>query len=335
MFNSNSDTYRFVKQNMMLQKNADWDFNGDNGKGDALWRTAVSYIAYGSNTLKDGILQCFRKFTMINKKKYWYQGSRAFDRYREDDVSRDQTILALSALKVRGDDEELKEIGKHLPYKLSRRFSMGPGMWFWIKAITTNKSSWHYVYQFVEALSFVPSVWLTKAIRLLLGLRKEYSQEWYMSVDHSIGFWSVDGKWVVNDDWYWVNNGQRLYSNHQHKTKKNFIYRFLQNLIYPDYALHLTSWMLYTSKDSLIKRILQKHAVWLTEKDNLLIRKLNGKKLDPSNISKYKPMNGFRWSSRLNKTSYFRYLDGDDATYNAIDKDILTFDQPTDYAKIN
>lgn len=325
MFNPKSETYRYVEQNMMLVKNENWNPDGDNGIGDALWRTSLSYIAYKSGSLRDGILQCFRKFTMINRTKYWYQGSRAFGRHCEDDVSRDQTILSLSSLKINGDDDILNEIGNHLPYKLSRRFVMGPTLWVWIKSITGKGKFYTYLFGLLEIIEFLPSVLWNKFIRKIMGWNKEYSQEWYLGFDNSIGFWSVDDKWIVNDDWYWVNNGQRLCSNHQYKVRKNKLYKILYTMEYPEYALHLTAWMVYCSDDTFFKKILQKLGIWLAEKDNLLIRKLLGDTITQEEIDKYKPTKGYRWSSRYNGTSYTNYLEGDDAIYNTIDKDLLNF----------
>ena len=45
--------------------------------------------------------------------------------------------MSLAALKVNGDLEELDEIASHLPYRLSRKFVMGPGMW--VKTLTCTK----------------------------------------------------------------------------------------------------------------------------------------------------------------------------------------------------
>ena len=326
MFNPNSKTYRFIQNKMMLIKNEGWNPDGDNGKGDALWRTSLSYIAYKDSSLKEGILSCFRKFKMINKKKYWYQGSRYYDRHCEDDVSRDQTILALSSLKVNGEDEILDEITNHLPYKLSRRFVMGPTLWVWIKAITGKGKFYTYLFGLLELIEFLPSVLWDKFLRKIMGWNKEYSQEWYLGVDESMAFWSKeDGVWVwVKDCYPWVTNGQRLNSNHHKKKEENKLYSMLYAAEYPEYALHLFSWMMYCSDDTFLKKILQKLGLWLAEKNNLLVRILLGdKSVTKEEIENYKPAEGYRWSTRYNGTTYSNYLKGDDSLYNTIDKDLL------------
>jgi len=96
-------THNFFDMNfkMMLQQNSSWNPDGDNGKGDALWRTGIAYIAYGEQIIKEGIVSCYRPFDMINKEsKKLYQAMRCSGRHREDDVSRDQTIMSLASLKV-------------------------------------------------------------------------------------------------------------------------------------------------------------------------------------------------------------------------------------------
>lgn len=324
MFNPKSNTYRFVKNNMMLQKNEAWQIGGDNGQGDALWRTAMAYICYERRILKTGILFCFRKFKMINKKKFWYQGARSCKRFREDDFSRDQTIMALTTLKI-NNDKELKEIGLKLPFRLSRRFRMGLTLWVWIRAITGKGKFYTYLFGVFELCEFLPSVLWNKFLRKIMGWNKEYSAEWYLGYDFSKGFWSYeDDKWIWKEGGcHMVNNGHKLYNAHLKKKQKNWFYRLMYTIEYPEYAMHLTAWMLYVSDDTFLKRFLQKLTVWLAEKDNLLIRLLAGVKVDKCKIEEFSSMKGYRWSVRFNGTSYTYYLKGDDTLYNTIDKDVL------------
>ena len=327
MFNPDSKGYRFLRKNLMLRRNDGWDTNGDSGKGDALLRTGEAYIAYGDKRLKSGILSCFRKFTMIGRNKYWYQGARYCSRYREDDVSRDQTILALSAFKINCDKKELKEIGLHLPYRLSRRFTMTPTLWFWIRAIIYENKFYTYLYQIFQLIEFLPSVLWDKVLRKMMGWDKEYSQEWYLGYS-KMPFWFYNygtktWKWVSNTSD--LNNGLKLYYNHKRKMESSKFYRLMHKLEYPEFALHLTSWMIYTSNNTFIKSILQKLAIWLAEKDNLLVRLLmNDKnKVTMDEINKFRPVKGFRWSTRFNGNDYTEYLKGGDAISNTIGKDVL------------
>jgi len=323
MFNPASDTYYFVKNNMMLEK---VEFGGDDGTGDALWRTGLSYSAYKDNSLKQSILSCYRKFTMINKKGHLYQGSRYFGRDREDDVSRDQITISLASLKVNNDIDELKELTEHLPRKISRRFNTTITTRMWMKAISGKGKYYTVMFQLLELLELIPSLGINKIIRWMFGWNKQYSQEWYCGYDPSIPFWNkVDGKWVWETKGFeWVNNGHKLNNSHKKKTEERFFYRMFDNLLFPDYALHLASWMVYTSDDTFLKKILQKLILSSTEKDNLLIQILMGNYVSMERIEEYQPLQGYRWSCRFNGSSYMYYAVDDSKLYNIIDKDILS-----------
>jgi len=316
----------------MLCKNQYND--SDLGFGDCLWRTSMAYIAYGDSRLKKGIIKSFRKFTMANKKGYWYQASRCYNRYQEDDVSRDQVILALAALKLNGDEKELKEITTHLPSKLSRRFRMSFVLRLWMKAITTNSKWYNFLFHFFELVEFIPAVLWNKIFRPLALRNKQYDPEWYMSVDTTMKFWYEDWNvanapqwvWITNpEDWAWINinNGQKLKNNYKHKIDNNRILKILGKILYPGYALHLCSWMTYTSGKSILKKLLQKFILLESEKSNLLIHLMMDKYITDKQIKEYKPMSDYRWSSRMDGATSFKFLDGPDAKYNVIDKDIL------------
>lgn len=323
MFNPNSETYYYVKDNMMLVDDGDWT---DQGMGDALWRTGIAYITYKDQRLKDSILGCYRKFTMINKEdKYWYQASRYANRYREDDVSRDQVTVSLAALKVNGDEEELKEIVDHLPKRLSRRFKSTFVTRFWLKAITGKGNFYTFLFQLFELMELSVSFVNSKIIRWLFGWNKHYTQEWYCGYDQSIPFWTKENeewKWIERG-YHWVNNGHKLNNLYNKRLEESRLRRFADGLIFPDYATHLAAWMVYTSDDTFLKRMLQKLMLWYVEQDNLLIRLLMGGEVYNVEIEDYQPVRGYRWSVRFNGSTHKYYVEGDSMLYNPIDKDIL------------
>jgi len=337
MFNplvKNTDTYFDMEGKMMLEQNESWNIDGDNGRGDALWRTGLAYISYGEEIIKQGIMSCYRPFEMINKKgKKIYQASRCSARYREDDVSRDQTIISLAALKVNGNDCELEELVSHLPFRLSRRFIMGPTMWCWLKAITGSKK-YNTIFAMLEIIEFVISIAMSKVIRLILKTNKVHSQEEDLTIDDSKGFWYFNQK----NKWIWleekgVNNGRKMYGEYKKKLYDNKFYKFLDNIIYPDYALHLTGWMVYTMRDGFWKKILQKLLLWAADKNNLLIKLQSGKKIEYSEIENIKTTRGYKWSRRLDGTNYTYELSGDDVLYNNINKDVLIALHEKEYQK--
>lgn len=286
--------YFDTKSKMMLQTDPDWNKDGDDGKGDALFRTGLAYITWEEPKMKEGILECFRKFDMINRgDKYWYQPMRHTGRHKEDDVSRDQTLLALSALKVNGDEEELQEICSHLPYRLSRRFTQTPTMWCWIQDLRGKKWA-GYVSSFFALLETSFSILLNKISEPILGL-KEIHQDDY---DHHLYY--------------------------EKKEEWNKFQLFIDKVMWPGYAQHLMCWHVFTSSDNFIKRMLEKLLLSYTEKGNLLFRLLcRDKSVTMEDIESYKPMNNWRWSIRMDGSSSSECSFGYDISVNQMDKDIL------------
>jgi len=327
MFSLNKDLWRFfdIDKKMMLEKPLNWENQNSNHEGDALWRTGISYIAYKEPIMKEGILECYRKYNMINKgDKYWYQAMRCTGRYREDDVSRDQTIMSLSALAINGDMDEFKNIVAHLPYTLSRRFKMTPGMWLWLKAVATKKKFYVILFGIFLTIEHLVSTILTKFVSRILKVNKEYSADEMMNVDDSTGFWFKrdNVKWVWLTD-KGVSDCKKMHGAYKKKLDENKFLNFLDMIRHPAYAIHLAAWMVYCIPDGFWKKTLNKIIWWSTEKQNLLIKKLVGKTVTQEEIEAWKPTYGFRWSSRWDGTGYADLLEGEDAIYNVIDKDIL------------
>jgi hypothetical protein len=286
-------------------------------------RTSLAYISYGEKLLKEGILSCFTKIP--RGKSYYYQGARCYPRYGEEDMSRDQTILALSALKFNGDTAELREIGPKLRYRLSKRFIMTPALWLWIRLLCTDKKIYNTLFGIMEVIELLPSVLWNKMIRPILRYNREFSMDWYMSIDPTTGLWhNWDGKgWVFDEKVDWANNGYKVYALNEKRLYDNKFLDLLDKAEFPEYASHLASWMIHFMHDGFLKRILKKLMLWNVEKENYLLRMLVGEKQPVGKLVDWKPTHWFRWSTRLNGTSYYDYLTGDDATYNTIDRDIL------------
>jgi len=327
MFSPSKYTWRFFdsEKKMMLEQPLGWENQNSNHEGDALWRTGLSYIAYKEQVLKEGILGCYRKFTQINKEgKYWYQSMRCTGRYREDDVSRDQNIIALSSLYINGDMDEFNEIVNHLPYRLSRRFIMGPAMWLWLKVLTTGNKLYLVLYSLITMIELIISTLITKSVNVLLKTTKEYTEEELTHVNNSTGFWHKrDGKewvWLVEDG---VSDGKKMYGTYMKKLDDNKFLKLLDKMKHPAYALHLTGWIVYCLPNGFWKKSLNKLLWWASEKNNLLLKKLVGKDISQQEIDNYNPSYGFRWSIRFDGTEYIDLLQGEDAIYNVIDKDIL------------
>lgn len=267
------------------------------GEFDSLWRTSLAYITYKDNDLKQAIIKCFRKFEMINfPGRYWYQASRASNRYGEDDVSRDQVILALASLKVNGDETELKEIAAHLPFRLSRRFLMTTSMWFWVKWLATDKKHFKLAFLIMNLLEHSISITYTKILRQLAGATKP------VPLPHD-----RNTKWPFNPN-SWRAKAYKL-------------------LGYPEYGLHFSAWMIYSVKDNSVLAQLNKGLMrWQMQDSNLLLRiLLDGKPVTETEIKAFKPTNTFMWQRRTDfSLSWVYELKPSEYEFNNYETDILT-----------
>ncbi len=286
-FYFDEDKEMFLVNNFMEWK------KDDHGEYDSLWRAGISYIAYGTEKVKNGLLRAFRK-----KKNGKYQAARCNDRLGEDDVSRDQIIIAMSALKVRGDEKELKEIARNLPYKLSSRFNMTPNLWVWLRGITGCKVC-DYLNQVYMLFELSISVLLNRFIKSQIK-PIEYTQDELEYRLKNIGEHKIRAK-MLNTKWK----------------------RFLWKIEFPGYALHLSMWMIYTSRNTFIKKWLQKILLYDADSRNLLCRLLCNIEVSNEEIENYKPMEEWRWSQRMTDLTRTRIIPQDNIGLFNIDKDIL------------
>lgn len=305
-FNKKFKGHRFYdpKLKMILQKSWDWDRNPDDGKGDALWRTGLGYIAWGAKELKQGVLGCFRKFTMINKKGYNYQVSRASDRYREDDASRDQTILGLTSLVINGDNE-INDIVRNLPFRISRRFFFTLNTWLWMKSLD-DENKWRKFLANLSLLMQLPltfcQISLNKICEYLLGYKLIPTQEY---------------SGVIAE---------------KKKEKFNWFQKILDKLIWKSYATHLLCWRLFTmpvKNNNILLKLNQNILLSYIESDNYLLRMLLGDKVTLEEIKSYKPMDNWRWSIRPDgsRNIFFNQMNEkwkeENLKFNQMDRDIL------------
>ena len=206
MFKPDIDTYRFFKSDskMMFEKPEAWGDPTDMGQADALYRTARAYVAYKETILKEGILSCFKK-----ESDGKYQAYRCYPDYGADDVSRDQTIAALSSLLMNGDVKEFKEIGPNLRFRLSKRYIQGPGMWLWLR-------QWWTLYGIVDLLPTVVGTLWNKVLYKLLNRNVIYTEKYYMDINPETGVWwkNDEGEWEFLENANWCNNGNKLYSEY-------------------------------------------------------------------------------------------------------------------------
>lgn len=266
------------------------------GEYDTLFRSGLAYIAYGDEDIKRGILSCFRPYIVgevRDPSKTKYQASRASNRFGEDDVSRDQIILALSALEFNGDIEEVKELAGRLSFRVSKRFLMTPTMWFWVKYLATRKQSWKLAFAFMLTLEHSINIPLTKFLRLLAGATKS------IPLPHD-----------------------------QHSKlpyKKGWRFKLYKTLGYPEYGLHFAAWQQYVVPfGGILGKINKALMQWQMQDSNLLLRQLIGDEVSVIEMQNFKPTNTFMWQRRDDVIVAWIYeLKPEECYNNNLEVDIL------------
>lgn len=275
----------------------DTHFKEFRGEYDALWRSGLGYIAYGAEETKQGIINCFRPYIIgedRNISKTKYQASRASNRFGEDDVSRDQIILALASLEFNGDTEEVKEIAGKLSFRVSKRFLMTPTMWFWVKYLATREEKWKNRFAFMLTLEHVINIPITKLLRLFSGATKD------IPLPH--------------------NQFTKL------PYKDNWRIKLYKTIGYPEYGLHFAAWQYYVVPfGGILGKINKRLMRWQMQDSNLLLRiLLDGEPVSNEDINNFKSTNTFIWQRRSDiSTSWIYELQEHKVEFNDLERDIL------------
>lgn len=303
--------------------------SSDNGRGDALYRTSLAYIAYGDLKLKEDIMSCFRAFNMMNRRdNELVQGARAPFRYCEDDFSRDQYIMAMSALYIRGDYDEVKWIADRIPFRLSRRFKMTPTLYYWTKSLS-NSNNYRFnkmMYNLLEYGSQLFIILADKIARRILHLRQSFELDELLEIEPDIEFWhfnTVDKKWELNTiPSMHVNNTHKLYNNHLRKRSKSKWYKLIYSAIQPAYSISLGSFMAHIQGGKALRKLLLCNVAKANTMHRLLLK---DSKLDIVNHMKaFIPTTQITWNQNFDGTSMFYSLTSEQYSYNNIEYDILT-----------
>jgi len=280
------------KKMIMINNFQEWK-KDDHGERDSLWRSGISYITYGTTNILNGLLLAYRL-----KDNGKYQASRCNHLIDEDDVSRDQIILSIAALKIRN-RPELYDIARNLPYKLSNRYNMTPNLWLWLRGITGSKIS-DYLNQLYMVFELTINILLNKFIKSQIK-PIEYSQD---ELEYRLKHY-----------------GEEKIRSEMLNTKWK---RFLWKIEFPGYGLHLSMWMVYVSRNSFLKKILQKLILIDADSNNLLAKILCGENVTNDEIQNYKPMEEWRWSQRMTDLTRTRIVPDNNIGNYSLDKDILT-----------
>lgn len=256
----------------------------ENEWGDALWRTSLAYIAYPTQKeIKEGILSCF-----VKGSDGFYQAHRATGK-GADTVSRDQVLMALVALKVNGDIEELRDIASHLRFKLSKEHKFTLGLWVWTKWLGSGGRACLALCQTLFFFQLLMMYLWNGALSFIIGSKATSQKDLAMSEAPA---WK----------------------------------RRINKVVVPSYAVHLAAWQVYVLPDGLVKKILSKFIVSLADSSNYLIHIMMGKEVNKRFVDKYLPMSDFRWQRNLDDglwegSPYI--LPPGEASFNALDVDVL------------
>ncbi|HRT03643.1 MAG TPA: hypothetical protein P5513_06870 [Candidatus Diapherotrites archaeon] len=276
------DTLNFVDRDnkMMLCQNPSWNPNGDNGKGDAIGRTFISYFCYGDPRFIEGVFNCWVKVYRKGWLKkllfgeYYYQGYRypTYANGTEKEpvgLSRDHLTYTVLLFKYAGFSEDfLKDFVTHLRFRISKRYFMTIDLWLWLRVIANIKPYKIFYYPLEWIILAIASLW-NKFLYKFSGFGEESSQEDFIKIPNSM--------------------------------KPKSMIRIAKKF-YPIYALHINSWQIRLLPESKWKKRLQRIALSICPKYNYVIQLLLDSPNRPSKeaIESYRAMTGGRWTGILN-----------------------------------
>jgi hypothetical protein len=231
------------------------------GRGDAIKRTVLGYIAYKHEPFIKGVKGCFEK-----SHGYW-KGYRhpVIKEWGHDNLSRDHVKYFLILLKYTKDEIALKDFANNVRWRISKSYSFNLPLWAWMKGIAGNKI-WMFVYYLWDIpLTFLWIIW-SLFILSLFGKRKEPTQEQYMA----------------------------------NKPKLKLLDRIVIASTHRMYDVHSKVLAMAVTDKSFGRFLMQKVLTLYVPKTNYLLRKWLGFKVGIVEYMDYKSMTRWRWSVRLN-----------------------------------
>ena len=317
----------FIQDGMMMELNHPYNKNGDHGRGDALWRTGLAYIAYKCKELKEAILSCY--VTVSDNKGQYIQAHRYPDQSTHN-VSRDQITSSLAALFINGDIDDVRRIVKGLRWKLSKNTEvveeyldgkselmkklMRPIVSFFTDArITLDMRFW--------LISISSKWWL---IRQLAGGTFSFISIFIMLFS---GLWNIILYGIMGLDVVTYEEAHACEERTDGTEKQKKAWK----LHHPMYAFHLFAIQLYTTPPGIFKWVCEIVSLMFVEKSNYLLKLIFGGEVTREEIDNYRPAKGIRWQSRyyrgindgctiLEENKVFSKITN---TQNVLDNDIL------------
>jgi hypothetical protein len=268
-------------------------FTSDKGIGDAIGRTAETYMIYDDPELVEAIAELWQHRDEYKGKDFKGKlvGVRHPDFVEGEDLpffhlgarmSRDHYIYTLIALKIweqrTGERHpKLEEIVKATPFGIRHMARWTLGLILWSKALTGNKFA----------------LWLNLVIDLVM-----------MNVI-TIPMWKL-GYWLTGWEEEMDQDEWELIQYDLTKTQVQFQPKWKQKIekvVYPSYAIMFSAKQLYVTPDTFpkLKKAVQNSLLKMVGKTNYAQQMLLGKKDIPRDkVEAFKTMSGGRWSGYLN-----------------------------------
>lgn len=118
------------------------------GRGDALWRTSLAYIAYKDQLFYDGLMACINENIPLGEPNSIKRHPIA----DKKDTSRDQVIMLLVSLFLKEDGKECFELAKKLKFRISKRYRWTIDSWFWVQMLS-GKLWMKYLWSFLACFT--------------------------------------------------------------------------------------------------------------------------------------------------------------------------------------
>ena len=303
-------TYCYVDQEnkMMLVKNASWNKNGDNGKGDSIGRSKDAFYIYNDYRFIEGIEDCWIK--VPNKgirrlfRKWHWQGYR-YPTYANgteinsgDKLSRDHLKNTVIAYKYAGKtDKEMWDFVKRLRWRISKFAMFTPELWLFVRLLSGRKfATWMY-----PRLTFIVKV---------------VTSWWQLRVEKKSGF----GPHFEED--------QNTFKLLQNSFKPDCINHCSKKL-HPIYTLLQNSQQARYIKNDKWKKKCMEQIYKITPTYNYAIKLYvnHPEGITEDMIMSYKSMKGGRWSGIMNiwwnDRSLYINTNEEEIEYNVMDVDYI------------
>jgi len=282
----------FVQDNMMLCKNLHYDRYGDEGRGDAISRTERARRTYKDPRFEKGIRSCWER-KEGGPHGHFLFGWRYPHYYDRMDMSRDHLSTTLQMISKTRPTFSVWLFYHQIPWRFS--FSKRAGkktIDFHLWALSLCGKVWAEILYYLWSIpEMIVTILWSKLWKLILGVRREVTQEEYMNRKHE--FLAVN------------------------RRKQKWL-----KLIPPVYGLYGRAEQLDCMPRSFGRFLMKKLLLLETPRQNHVMRLLLGAKVTKEQVEQYRSQRGGRWSGSFTIMND-RDFEYNESTANRLDKDYL------------